>query len=389
MAETERIKRHWSSVQILRGFAAILVAIYHFEPHFRVVLHLPPESGPFSWFGWFGVDLFFVTSGFVIWPLIAKSHYKIGDRMRFLVKRALRVYVPYLSVMAVMLYYGLGNPNADIAKSLLLYPQGLDTQYLPVAWTLVCEIVFYVVAFCVMFIPSVTWRYRALAAVTVSPVVHAAMTIVFTEYATTSYYLYWVDRTGSPWLDGSISGHFVSLWFLEFFAGVSISYLLTTGRGAALAARPGTIWLCAAAWFAAAILVSWGAYGGSLNNGELVIQRIVLFGGAGALIFAGALASEMAGALQRIPARVRSTLEWLGNGSYSIYLIHTIVFGLAYTIGFRDWCMNNGALGAAAMIGYFVGTILLSALFGNWAELPVYRWMAGLFDSKGRAVPSR
>jgi peptidoglycan/LPS O-acetylase OafA/YrhL len=269
MSESQHNKKHWASVQILRGIAVILVALYHFEPHFRVVLRLSPESGPVALFGFFGVDLFFVTSGFVIWPLIAKVSYQRGDRLRFLAKRALRVYVPYLVVVAIMLYYGLGNPNADIAKSLLLYPQGLMTQYLPVAWTLVCEIVFYLVAFGLMFIHSVRWRYCALAAITLAPILHAAVVIAFTPESSGHYYLYWVDLTGTSWLDGSVSGHFMSLWFLEFFAGVSISHWMASGHGPWRAAHAGKIWIGAAAWLSAAILVSHTLYG-SLNNGTVL-----------------------------------------------------------------------------------------------------------------------
>jgi len=57
---------YFETVDILRGFAALSVVVYHFIEHFGWKEF--PSSGPLLWFraGWMGVDLFFVISGFVI-----------------------------------------------------------------------------------------------------------------------------------------------------------------------------------------------------------------------------------------------------------------------------------------------------------------------------------
>ena len=57
---------YFPSINILRGFAAISVVIYHVIFYWNWQAF--PENGPLSWFriGWLGVDLFFVISGFVI-----------------------------------------------------------------------------------------------------------------------------------------------------------------------------------------------------------------------------------------------------------------------------------------------------------------------------------
>lgn len=359
-------------MQILRGIAVVLVAMYHFEPHFRSVLGLPPYSGVFSLFGFFGVDLFFVISGFVIWPLISKRNLCHAEKLNFLAKRMLRIYFPYLVVMVVALHYRLGNPSGDIPKSLLLYPQGLATQYLPVAWTLVFEVVFYLIGFGLMFIRSIQWRYRALAAITLLPVIHAATTITFTSWSISEYYLYWGDHTGSTWLDGSISGHFISLWFLEFFAGVSVSYWLTCYDSAKLARHVGKIWMCAIILFITSLIASKLSYG-PLDSGTVLIQRISLFGISATLIFVGMLGLEIKGITQRLPLGVSRLFEWLGDGSYSIYLLHSVIYDIGYVSGFRDWCLNAGMLGWMAMIGFFFVTTLCAGVIGNYLELPVYR----------------
>lgn len=57
---------YFETIDVLRGFAALSVVVYHVIEHFGWTAF--PSSGPLLWFraGWMGVDLFFVISGFVI-----------------------------------------------------------------------------------------------------------------------------------------------------------------------------------------------------------------------------------------------------------------------------------------------------------------------------------
>jgi peptidoglycan/LPS O-acetylase OafA/YrhL len=57
---------YFDTIDVLRGFAALSVVIYHLIEHLKWQAF--PVSGPLVWFrlGWMGVDLFFVISGFVI-----------------------------------------------------------------------------------------------------------------------------------------------------------------------------------------------------------------------------------------------------------------------------------------------------------------------------------
>lgn len=65
MNSTPRIT-YFPSIDILRGFAALSVVVYHIIEHFAWKSF--PIDGWIVWFriGWMGVDLFFVISGFVI-----------------------------------------------------------------------------------------------------------------------------------------------------------------------------------------------------------------------------------------------------------------------------------------------------------------------------------
>ena len=70
-------KSYFPLIDLLRGFAAISVVVYHVIEHFNWKEF--PVSGPLLWFriGWIGVDLFFVISGFVI----SLSAFSLLDRL--------------------------------------------------------------------------------------------------------------------------------------------------------------------------------------------------------------------------------------------------------------------------------------------------------------------
>ena len=74
------------NIQFLRAFAALLVVYFHTT--FSTALGLP-ES-----FGIFGVDIFFVISGYII------SYVTFLDPTRFVQKRIIRI-VPFYWVSAV------------------------------------------------------------------------------------------------------------------------------------------------------------------------------------------------------------------------------------------------------------------------------------------------
>ncbi len=75
----------------LRGFAAINVVLYHYTARFREIHHhdYPPQ---FDWnYGHYGVELFFVISGFVIFMTL----HNVKNIKEFAFKRFLRLYPTY------------------------------------------------------------------------------------------------------------------------------------------------------------------------------------------------------------------------------------------------------------------------------------------------------
>ncbi|MGC2109036.1 MAG: acyltransferase [Candidatus Korobacteraceae bacterium] len=82
-------------INALRAFAALAVAWGHFVAGQGKYLGL---SGKF---GYLGVEIFFVISGFVIPWSLYRSQYVLRDYPRFLLKRNVRLYPPYLASIAI------------------------------------------------------------------------------------------------------------------------------------------------------------------------------------------------------------------------------------------------------------------------------------------------
>lgn len=84
-------------LDLLRALAITVVTIYH------AALFGFKTPGRFDRFGWIGVDLFFVLSGYLIGgqllsPLARGHHFKLG---RFFARRALRILPAYFVVLAI------------------------------------------------------------------------------------------------------------------------------------------------------------------------------------------------------------------------------------------------------------------------------------------------
>ncbi len=82
-------------VNALRAFAALAVAWGHF------VAGQGKYLGMSGKYGYLGVDIFFVISGFIIPWSLHRSRYALRDYPKFLLKRNVRLYPPYLASIAI------------------------------------------------------------------------------------------------------------------------------------------------------------------------------------------------------------------------------------------------------------------------------------------------
>jgi peptidoglycan/LPS O-acetylase OafA/YrhL len=152
--------RKLPSVQVLRGIAASLVVLYHFSASVALC-HVNrswiAESG-LGETAKCGVDIFFVISGFIM-AFTTRDKAGASDAGMFLLRRIVRIYPLYwvwTSVMLLLAAAGLVYRSAHfsfayIASSYLLYPLFTKSTSRPIlgqGWTLWFEMLFYLVFAC-------------------------------------------------------------------------------------------------------------------------------------------------------------------------------------------------------------------------------------------------
>ncbi|SRR5581483_6026958 len=132
-------------LDFLRALAIIIVVIYH-----AGIMGFPWPGRVHRW-GWIGVDLFFVLSGYLIGgqllaPLAQDRHVHLG---RFFARRALRILPAYLVVLAIYFLLPSWREYPDMAQPLWKFLLSLQNIALhggtafSHAWSLAVEDQFY------------------------------------------------------------------------------------------------------------------------------------------------------------------------------------------------------------------------------------------------------
>jgi peptidoglycan/LPS O-acetylase OafA/YrhL len=142
-------------VDALRGLAALAVCWFHITITSAIL-----NDGIFrstGKYGWLGVEVFFVISGFIIPYALQRSGYKLKNYPIFLVKRITRLDPPYIAsivlVIAVTFFFTFsphysGGKFAIDPVGLLLHLGYLNVIFHypwlnPVYWTLAIEFQYY------------------------------------------------------------------------------------------------------------------------------------------------------------------------------------------------------------------------------------------------------
>lgn len=127
-------------LDIIRTIAVVLVLLWHSDLDTNVIKQ----------FGWLGVDLFFVLSGFLISNLLFLEYRKKKEIRirRFLTRRAFKIFPPFYFFVFATLSFDLfvrGNSNIELLKLLseLFYMQSYAPRIWLHTWTLAVEEHFY------------------------------------------------------------------------------------------------------------------------------------------------------------------------------------------------------------------------------------------------------
>jgi len=342
-------------IQALRAIAAMLVLIWHFKSTVKGEL----ETSVLNLFftnGFAGVDVFFVISGFIMVYATGGKGGGARQALLFLAKRFARIWPLYAfgTALYVVFLLALGWMTKEeyikTALSLVFYPV-TPAPTLDVGWTLNIEIYFYLVFAACLFFDRFRWLV-------------AGVWIVATLL---------VQSTGTAFafLPGSL-GFMVPLLLQaihpcipEFFAGMLIAAFFMSdirvakGLGLPLAG----VLIAFAAW----------QYLGSFYNKPGIYG---MGASAIALVLGFAIAEKTGSGWRPGPL-----LMWLGNISFSIYILHTTV-GLSLT----RIISNTQFAGYINNIGYVIFMITLvlalSAVTHEFIEKRASAWLSRVLVGK-------
>jgi exopolysaccharide production protein ExoZ len=348
------------SIQVLRALAALAVLIYHIpiELSSRLGLH---NVLPTFLVGAAGVDLFFVISGFI---MVYASEPLFGRRNApylFFLRRLLRIVPLYWACTGLIVAYWMiarvDFNSIDISVGVIIgsflflpYPRP-DGGMMPVimlGWTLNHEMFFYAAFAGAIFLSR---RRTVFTIVT-----------LFAAIVTLGQVLNPLPPTITFWSDPII---------LEFCFGMLIATAYREGVRLPRVAAVGLILAGALGYVASGL---WSGYVGS---------RIIEWGMPATAIVAGSVLSNELPSL----GRVERSLAFLGDASYSLYLVHPIAFLVLRRV-LLTWIEPAAAPWLYALV-FFVGPIFAAIFVYLLFEKPVTGWLQRTLDIRRGTTPAR
>jgi len=319
-------------LQGLRGLAVLMVFIYH--------CHLRLKSTWFdhaSLWGWTGVNLFFVLSGFLITSILLETRGEPHYFRNFYGRRALRIWPVYVLVLAVTYAeapWFIGPSVTDAIKSApwwayILFVQNLFHLVLPPAigptWSLAIEEQYYF-----LWAPFV----RILAR---PPLLAAVLGLAL---------------IGSPILRLVHPAWLTPTHTLIHLDGIALGSLMALGLHTLALARRDWIVL----GLSGMVL---GFAGAATVPGAFLDSTLAVF-------FAGSVLAAIASTGARNPVNAslrRGPLAFYGRISYGLYMTHIMVF--IYFGWFDLWMDRHGKLGDLAVVAFRLAatTAVASALW--------------------------
>lgn len=320
-----------AELDALRGVAAVLVMFFHFTTRYdQLFEHASSPLFSLPW-GHYGVNLFFMISGFVIFLTL----HRIQQPMDFLVSRFSRLYPAFWVAVLVtfLLTHWLELPGKTVGfgTAVLNFLMFHGLFKIPsvdgVYWTLEIELLFY-------FWAIVVYRIGLLDRI------HSALLLLFAMRL----------------------GYFVAnkFWGIEF--SYTLSHLLI---------------LPYIAWFGCGIMIYRRTY---LPSQSPRLDLLVLISawlllaiveGVGTGFLAMGLSVLLYfTALGRLPVLANPVLVWLGAISYTLYLLHENIGWGVILQAQRYGIEVNISIALAIVISLAMATLL-----SRLVERPAMRWI--------------
>ena len=360
----------YTLIDALRGVAALLVLLHHLIHNsiMEVTLRriLPTFLLILSDYGAYGVQIFFVLSGFVIAHSLRNNPLTWEAITNFVLRRQLRLDPPYwvmlFSVLAIqrveLMVPSLNTLPMPSLKTVILnlfYLQGIfgAPGIVGVAWTLCIEVQFYLV-----FILLLTVGQRRRNTTAEKKITPVSLFLVTVSGLLSVAFNLW--KKDSPW--------FMQHWFY-FAAGVLCCWLVNKRIHASA-----FFFLIAAIAVSVVPATVWGlGYRGAF---PMVVG------------FATLLLLYQAGRMERLTQWGRSPLlQYFGRISYSLYLVHLITATLVLRLAYRVTGENR-----IASVFWFLLAALVSVaaahLLHICIERPSMRFASRLKSEKTAVQPT-
>nr|WP_276583985.1 acyltransferase [Pseudomonas sp. RIT-PI-AD] len=356
------VKYQW--LQAARGIAVIGVLLFHVSSYWEDMDIARRITGPFHW-GFLGVDLFFVLSGFVISASIER---KSGGNhaLHFICLRFARIYLGYWPALALFCFVaylqGVSLPTGNALTSIFLLSGKIPDHWLAISWSLFFELYFYGLAALVIAVVPMKQRKRWI-------------TLFMALIA--SWNAGWLITAADEVMAGLQPRRtLLSGLILEFLLGCLLYemrslFSYSFGKVANLASL-------------AMVTFAIGTFSHWFDKIELL--RVGTFGLSAAAIIAMALCMEHS------PYKPAKWLTFTGDCSYSIYLTHIVVLDIAATLGrlllpADSWMFLLNSLLVPAYAWLF------GALWYRCLEHPLYmsskRLIGNLLSPRHTRIPAK
>ncbi|HWG57749.1 MAG TPA: acyltransferase [Candidatus Acidoferrales bacterium] len=350
----------------MRGFAVLLVFFVHYDALYGVYLRVGSPLYEMSRFlgdiGNTGVDLFFVLSGYLIYGVVLRKKTPYGKFMR---RRFERIYPTFLAVLLVYLLLCAVIPSenkihgsfisaaAYLAANILLLPGIFHiTPIVTVAWSLSYEFFFY------FSIPLVVWVTRMGTWPRWSRVIFFA-----TLWA--AYLLY------------AFSAHHSEVRLLMFVAGILLYEAMDSNWTKAKLSRKGEL-LAITAFLAGLVFIflydaktDWLSFLPGAHAGRTILPGVSGFQGPYKVVvlsitclFLALYSFQFDGVLKAVFSW--KPLRYLGNMSYSYYLIHGLALhAVAVVVARLTFSAKEGAIAYLIFlpIGFAFTWVVSTGLF--------------------------
>jgi peptidoglycan/LPS O-acetylase OafA/YrhL len=354
----------------LRGVAILLVISRH-----TILFRAPGWDAPVVQFGWAGVDLFFVLSGFLISGLLFSEFRQKGSIRfaRFALRRALKIYPAFyvlvlLTILIRILYHRpepILRPFLNDLFFLQSYYPGTYGHF----WSLSVEEHFYI------FLPVLMYLMIRLSAPRRRPDPFCYFPVVFLFIAALllSFRLWTSSHIPFSWQTHLFPTH---LRIDSLLFGVVLSYMAHF--------HAEKFWRLTRPRYPLLLLVGFFF----ISPGFLLTQETpwmytygssLLYLGFGAILI-GTLAAP----IESAPQAVRFVFRWLGfigGFSYSIYLWHIPLLIWLGSLGI----LRKPYLGSSAFV---LGSLALGIITSKLIEIPVVRLRDRLFPQTVSATPT-